>query len=692
MTQESIRTTESRIVSGQALSDANDLGIRATDVAKRMPDVPVRRGRSIAIDDLYRATLPGNPQVSPDGTRVVAPVLTIDRDADEYRSTLWNIPLSGDDPTPLTSGRWNDSSPRWSPDGKWIAFLSNRDGKNKQLFLLPADIGEARQITRFENDVTEFEWAPDSDRLVVTSAIATDQGDDPDIMIIDAAYYKHDGKGFLRGKHSHIFTVRISASDEEPVQLTDGLFHHSQPVWSPDGEQIAFIANREPDADISGTDDIWLISARGGAPRRLTDGTGTWNAMAWSPDGGTIAAIGNTGITGVQTSIAHCSGLYRIHVSDGATEQIDTAFDRVIGDGSMSGPNGEPGVPLRWLPDGSAIDCLVADRGSTVVIRFPTDGSTPIQLTGHGRHITAFDHISDDELVIATTEPTTPAELHRITPTDETPLTDFNAAWINDVYVSTPEEFWFESNGEAIQGWLLRPDGNTPDSEPVPLILNIHGGPWAQFSSGWFHELQLFVAQGNALVMVNPRGSSGRSRNFMQQIGTAWGEADMPDFMGAVDHALGLGGLDANRLGVTGGSYGGFGTNWLLGHTDRFKAAVTDRSICNLVSMAGTDDVTFSNIYREFGDPWETADRYWELSPLRYVGNVTTPCLIIHSEEDHRCPMEQAEQWFTALKKLGVPTRFIRFANESHGLGRNGKPTHRVERLKHTLGWFEQYL
>jgi dipeptidyl aminopeptidase/acylaminoacyl peptidase len=202
----------------------------------------------------------------------------------------------------------------------------------------------------------------------------------------------------------------------------------------------------------------------------------------------------------------------------------------------------------------------------------------------------------------------------------------------------------------------------------------------------------MYVARGYALVFTNPRGSTGRTNAFGKAVQAAWGVADMPDFMAAVDHVLSLGGLDPNRLGVTGGSYGGFSTNWILGHSDRFKAAVTDRSICNMTSMFGTDDIALVSLDQDMGTPWENQKLYWDLSPLKYVGNVTTPCLIIHSENDHRCPMEQAEQWFIALQKIGVPTELIRFQDESHGLGRNGKPKRRVERLERTLAWFEKYL
>jgi dipeptidyl aminopeptidase/acylaminoacyl peptidase len=366
-------------------------------------------------------------------------------------------------------------------------------------------------------------------------------------------------------------------------------------------------------------------------------------------------------------------------------------LDRTIGDSSMSGATGDS---YKWLPDGSAIDSLVSDRGSTVVMRLRLDGKKLRLLTAPGRHIKAFAHLEDgDELVIAVADATTPMELHRVTAEGETKLTCFNEAWLEGVAVPAPEEFWVESNGEMIQGWLIRPQGNSATSlDPVPLILNIHGGPHAQFSGAFFHELQMYVAKGYALAFINPRGSTGRTDAFAKAVQAAWGVADMPDFMAAVDHVLSLGGLDPERLGVTGGSYGGFSTNWLLGHTDHFKAAVTDRSICNMVSMFGTDDIALVSLAPEMGTPWDNTKLYWDLSPLKYVGNVTAPCLIIHSENDHRCPMEQAEQWFLALRKLDVPTEFVRFPDESHGLGRNGKPKHRVERLERTLGWFEKHL
>lgn len=675
---------------------------KVTAAAKTTPITFERHGRPLTIDDLYNLELVGAPQVSPDGSRLVAEVLTIDRTSDEYRSTIWDIPLGGGEPRKLTSGQWSDTSPTWSPDGTKIAFTSNRIEKKPQLFVLPIDGGEAQQVTKGDVGVADFAWAPDSDRLVFIREIGPEAGKEDDdgkdddeksdVKVITSARYKFDGKGFLEDKVAHLFLTSVSGKDEDPAQLTEGHFNHLSPAWSPDGTKIAFVANRDEGWDKSRTNDLWVMDVASKELRKLTDGKGTWRSPTWSPDGALIAVGGDADVAANDVN----AKLYVIDATgkDASPRRLGADLDRTIGDSSMSGPTGASGETYRWLPDGSAIDSLVSDRGSTVVVRFRLDGKKPRLLTAPGRHIKAFDHLrGGEELVIAVADPTTPMELHRVTDEGEAPLTSFNASWLDGVAVPKPEEFWVESNGEMVQGWLIRPEGNTARSTTLaPLILNIHGGPHAQFSAAFFHELQMYVAKGYALVFINPRGSTGRSDAFARAVQAAWGVADMPDFMAAVDHVLSLGGLDPDRLGVTGGSYGGFSTNWLLGHTDRFKAAVTDRSICNMTSMFGTDDIALVSLDPEMGTPWENQKLYWDLSPLKYAGNVQTPCLLIHSENDHRCPMEQAEQWYLALQKLDVPTEFVRFPDESHGLGRNGKPKHRVERLERTLGWFERHL
>lgn len=641
-------------------------------------------GRDITIDDLYIWQLPGNPQVSPDGTRIVYEVLSIDKEADEYRNTLWLI--HGDnEPRKLTSGQWRDGSAAWSPDGGKIAFTSNR-AEGSQIFVLPIDGGEATQITTIESGVDQFLWSPDGSKFAFTSKIKPKKTSDSDVKVITSAYYKFDGMGFIDDKRSHIFVVDASGGEAE--QLTTGDYNHAQIAFAPNGYELAFVANREENWDTRRENDIWTIDIHSKQMRKLTDGQGHWHSPLYSPDGKWLAFMGTADAYSQDVN----DGLYIMPTRGGDMRRLGKKLDRALGDTGMSGPAGAGGRTIQWTADGTAIDVIVSDCGDTLVARFPKSGKQPTVLTPAGRHVKSFGHKGDD-LVVAAATPYRPVEISLFTSKGEKRLTYHNDAWVNEVYIPQPEEFWFESDGEAVQGWLIRPRGNMAKSKKLaPAVLNIHGGPHAQFTPAFFHELQMYVSRGSALVFINPRGSTGRSNDFGKAVQARWGFADMPDFMAGVDHALSMGGLDPNRLGVTGGSYGGFSTNWLLGHTDRFKAAVTDRSISNMASMYGTDDISLVGFDKELGTPWENPIGFWEASPLAYVQNVTAPCLIIHSEEDYRCPMEQAEQWFMALKALGRTVEFVRFPDESHGLGRNGKPKHRVERLQRTLDWFEKYL
>jgi len=667
-----------------------DPGWDETTIASRKATPQPRDGRPITIEDLYAFQMVGDPQVSPDGAVILTTVLTIDRDTDVYRASIWRMDADGTNARQLTSGAWRDSAPRWSPDGRWIAFRSRRDDSGTQLWVMPTDGGEPIRITSLEHGVQDHAWAPDSERLVVVSATEIrhdDRETDADVRVITSAHYKFNGRGFLDDRYPQLFVVSRTSSGE-PQQLTSGRYLHRSPVWSPDGREIAFVANLDPDWDTSRVSDIWTIPARGGEPRRLTDGTGSYGQPTWSPDGTRIAFVG----TATLDEGYRNSHIWVMPAAGGEATNVSGAIDRSIGDSSMSGPKGDVSGPsIRWTPDGTAIDALVSDRGSTRVVRYPIDSGKVTALTGLDQHVMGFDHVDPDRLVITVADATTPAELAVITREKLTRITSFNADWMSDVAVAMPEEIVLDVNGTPIQGWLLRPKHRVPGTKS-PLILNIHGGPHAQYAPAFFHELQVYAANGYGLLYINPRGSVGYGEGFARAVSGAWGIADTQDFVAMLEHVVAQGEWDADRLGVTGGSYGGFMTNWLLGHTDHFRAAVTDRSISNMTSMYGTDDIALISLDPELGTPWDHPDRYWELSPIRAVANITAPLLIIHSEEDYRCPMEQAEQLFIALKRLGRAVEFVRYQGENHELSRSGKPKNRRDRLDRTIGWFDRHL
>jgi dipeptidyl aminopeptidase/acylaminoacyl peptidase len=669
-----------------------DPGWQETALASKPATPPERDGRPIEIDDLYAFHVPGDPVVSPDGTAILTTVLTIDRDSGEYRAAIWRFDADGGNERQLTSGAWRDSAPRWSPDGRWIAFRSKRDGDAAQLWVMPVDGGEAIRVTNLDHGVTDHAWAPDSEHLVVVAPVEmkpeSETDTDADVRVITSAHYKFNGRGFVDDRYTHLFTVDRAALDAEPVQLTSGRFMHRSPAWSPDGREIAFVANLDPDWDRSRVSDIWTVPAHGGESRRLTNGEGSYGSPAWSPDGTQLAFLGEAELAPAYRN----THLWTMPAGGGEQVDLSASVDRSIGDSSMSHPKGDvSGPPIHWTPDGRAIDALVGDRGSTRVVRFPLEGEAVTALTPLGYHAMAFDHLDGDRLMVTIADATTLAELAVATPDALTAITGFNSDWVAEVAIASPEEIVLDVNGTPVQGWLLRPR-HLADGVKAPLILNVHGGPHGQFSPAFFHELQLFSARGYGLLFVNPRGSVGYGEAFAAAVSGAWGIADTQDFEAFLTHVVDRGGWDSDRLGVTGGSYGGFSTNWLLGHTDHFKAGVTDRSISNMTSMYGTDDIALVSLDPELGTPWEHPERFWELSPLRRVADITAPLLIIHSEEDYRCPMEQAEQLFIALKRLGRTVEFVRYQGENHELSRAGKPKNRVDRLQRTLGWFDRHL
>ncbi len=480
--------------------------------------------------------------------------------------------------------------------------------------------------------------------------------------------------------------------------MTDGDWDDKDVAWSPDGQLIAFVSDRSADRWEQPAGDIWIIPAAGGEPYSLTDDdTLTTAAPGWSPDGNTIAFLGHLQKKSGQHMDVYVAPArreagqpfqYRVLTTDFIGNCQDS-----IGDDMREGH----GLPApAWTPDGSTLYFMAEIHGSSYVFSMPAAGGTPKQITQGEQHLLDFTmDPARQRMALAIAAYDHPGDIFTQTVDEQEArrLTEVNAEFLSEIYIAKPERLEFKgADGWTVEGWVLKPQGFDP-SKKYPMILEIHGGPNTAYGYTFHQEFQMHCGRGYVVLYTNPRGSTGYGREFSAAVRGKWGEGDYIDVMSGVDALIAQGYIDETRLGVTGGSYGGFMTNWIVGHTDRFKAAVTQRSVTNLVSMFGTSDIGWWFCDGHFDvTPWDDPERYAFHSPITYVKHMKTPLLILHSEQDLRCPIEQAEQLWTALKYLGREVEFVRFEGQSHGLSRFGHPKLRVERLNLIAGWFEKYM
>jgi dipeptidyl aminopeptidase/acylaminoacyl peptidase len=640
-----------------------------------------------------------DPQVSPDGTRVLFTHSTVNMEEDKYDSHIWLLDLKEKRPRQFTHGANNESFPRWSPDGKQILFLSNRTAegekkdekkkKKSQIWVIPADGGEARQITTVEEGAQSPVWSPDGKSILFLCKVFKGEKatDESDVKIIRRMEYKADGKGFSVEMYVHMFTV--PAKGGKVKQLTDGEYDVEEAEWSPDGKKMAFVANMGEDADKSFYRDIYSIPAKGGEPELLLKGFGRVGSLGWSPCGERIAFVGRR--IEDPSLVWHKNNLLWVMPSEGGEPRCLTAgFDRTV---SME-------QSVEWSPDSKHLYVRFPHHGGAHVYRVSMEGDVE-QVTEGNISVGSFS-IDESGKVFAfnASEAVTPSELWVDDGDGARKRTEMNKDLLKKLRLSEPEEFWFTaSDGVEVQGWILKPRG-FQEGVKYPTLIEIHGGPRSAYGfklDSAEHEFQVLADNGYVVVYTNPRASIGYGEQFAGLISGHWGERDYQDIMEATDYIIeNYPYVDPERVGVLGGSYGGFMTNWIVGHTDRYKAAVTQRSISNWYSFHGTSDIGWMTLPTHElingKDPWDDLELCMEKSPITYVKNIKTPLLIIHSEADYRCPMEQGEQLFIALKKLGKTTEFVRFPDEPHGLSRTGKPKHRVERLQHIVRWFDRYL
>ena len=626
--------------------------------------------RPVTAEDYFSFRNVADPEISPDGKLVVYTVTSVDQKANKRMSRIWMTAIDGSrQPVALTEESASSSSPRWSPDGRSIAFLSARDGGRQQIWVVALEGGEARRISNLQNGAANLEWSPDGTRFVCTTRTGPPPSKASDVKHYSHINYKFNDTGFFDDRRSHIAVV--DAKSGAAKQITDGAgWNDTDPHWSPDSTRIAFVSDRTgKELDGGHNSDVWVIPAEGGELRKISDHDGPDRSPRWSPDGKLIAFLGAVDEEDQpQIYVAPAEG-------GKPSRAVAKDFDQTATD-------------LTWAEQGKAIDFVSGVKGTTHMYRIDVASGQIKPLTSGERSVHAFSSHGDTMVYVAN---------------DFEHLDDLYAG--NRQLTHVNEELWSKlefgkvermpykgADGWDIDGFLVKPAGWQADKK-YPMILSIHGGPAGMYGVDWYHEFQVYAGRGWAVFFCNPRGSTGYGRRFQRGVALEWGGKAYTDIMNGVEEALKRNSwIDRERLGVTGGSYGGFMTNWIVSHTNLFKAAVTLRSIANFVSDDGTRDGAYGHSRDFGGDLFHNYEVYWNTSPLKYVSQVKTPTLVLHSENDQRVPIEQGEQWFRALQHYGVTSEFVIFPRENHNLTRTGEPKHLVESLNWQCYWFDRFL
>ncbi len=659
--------------------------------------------RRITAADLYQFQVVTDSQISPDGQHVIFCVQRVEQKTEKKYTNLWLAPTdSSQPPRQFTYGKQNDTHPRWSPDGQHIAFLSNRaDEKQAQIYLLPLHGGEARPLTEMTGAFASFEWSPDGQQLVCQfrkkdAEVIEREKDEQKKKLgvverrITRVDYRMDGAGYRPQEKWHIWT--INAETGEGTQLTDGEFDETEPTWAPDGQQILFISNRHPRADFEhDATELYTIPAAGGEMQQLEADYGRKFAPSFSPDGQWIAYLGRPQ-KGKWYQNAY---LYLIPANGGASYNVTAALDVHL----SSATNGDVSSPAFskpvWAGDSQSVFAMASVHGDQPVLQLGIQGNMTT-VAGDGV-IGAFSLSAErQKMAFVRQTLTDPGQVwvQDLTNEQAQPLTRFNKELLAELDLGRVEELQFTTpDGQELDGWITFPPGFDA-SQRYPSILEIHGGPQTQYGRSFMHEFYYLAAQDYVVYWSNPRGSQGYGEDFAGTIYGQWGQVDYADVMAWADTMAAQPYIDPQRMGVTGGSYGGYMTTLIIGKTDRFKAAVSQRAVTNVISFYGSSDLNWGaeNLMGPEQPPWEALDAYWDMSPMKYVGHAKTPTLLMHSEQDLRCDKEQSEQVFVALRRLNVDAELVLFPEESHGLSRNGRTDRRIARLNHMLRWFETYL
>jgi dipeptidyl aminopeptidase/acylaminoacyl peptidase len=715
---------------------------------------PAQTKRGLSPTDLSAIKDVSDAQISPDGSKVVYVISEAAPDRSRMVSRLWIVPTSGGEPKRLTTGAANESTPRWSPDGKWIAFYSNRDQQDG-LWIVPAEGGEPKLVTRvyrtnfyLKAAGESFTWAPDSKRIAFLSSIevlnqappsATAENDPrlagvpPQVLrpltrdeieklpveiremifraqgqafgqrpsspienaisalpddprVITRLQYK-SRVSFSDNLQSHIFTVDLES--RQIRQLTTGLYYEHSINWSPKGDEIVFVSNREPDPDKVNNTDLFTVNVNTFAIRQLTRTKGCEWQPVFSPDGNQIAYLATKREITTIDSVAEDTRAYVISSQGGQPKDLSGFYDRRVN-------------RIEWT--GSLPSFSVSDSGKTIIYPGAIVGNqanvSPLIHSGRNGQIVSYSRArNSDKWVYVVSQETRPAEVCIVGARRENgktvdsdmfiAISDANKDLLDKLTFAPMREFRFKNEGFDIQGWLI-PPLDLDEKGKYPVILSVHGGPHGMYGYSFNPTAQALAARGYAVLLINPRGSSGYGQKFADGCVNDWGGGDYRDLMKGVDEALArFPFLDKDRMGVMGGSYGGYMTNWIITQTDRFKAAVASASLSNLISFYSTS-LYQDLIHAEFnGYPWDNYDLLWDRSPLKHIKNAKTPLLLIHGEQDNDVHITQAEEMYTAMRMRGVECVFVRYPREGHGLR---EPRHREDSLARTLQWFDRFL
>ena len=660
--------------------------------------------RRITADDLYRLQIVTDPQISPDGAHVIFGVQRVDKEKEKVYTNLWVAPTAGGEARQFTYGDRTDSHPRWSPDGRYIAFLSNRkDEKQPQIYSLPFHGGEARPLTDLKGSFQSFVWSPGGRKLLCQfrkkdeEALEREQDErKKELGVVERRItrtgFRMDGVGYFPEERWHLWTV--DAASGEATQLTDGDYDETAPTWSPDGSHILFISNRSEDPDLEFyNQDLYIMPAAGGNFRKIETPPGWKMAPTFSPDGRRIAYVSREG----KINRWRNAGLWVVPADGSAPPRNLTApHDVEVGSVTLGDVYDAPFSPPVWSRDGQKITFQISRHGNVTLHSITLDGEMEDVVSRDGTVGRFTLDAGREKLAYVWSHFGDPGQIWAQDAAGDgiRQLTHLNESWLRGIDLGEMTEVWFKGPaGNDLQGWILKPPG-FDESDRYPAILEIHGGPWTQYGNLFMHEFYLLAANGYVVFFSNPRGGKGYGEGHTRAIHHNWGSADYEDVMTWANYVAAQEYVDTSRMGVTGGSYGGYLTLWIIGHTDRFAAAVAQRVVSNALSFWGSSDVGyfFEDTWAGNRPPYETIDPYWEQSPMKTIGNAATPTLLIHSEQDLRCNLEQATQAYLALRQLGVDTELILFPEESHGLSRGGRTDRRVARLNHILRWFDRYL